>query len=384
MSGRSLVSILALGLLSLAAPAVRADDELDRFVERNKVLAEKLRADVKAALKTSQTLERTDAPQARLVLDKVLTRLKAGDELPADEKAKLTSQVQARLRQVDELAREQRLAAEQAAESRRPRAERAEAGQGTAGQAQDFIDRAKAGVSAAEQRRAESARGFARTVDGIEASATLTDRDVTLPKDWAARSEMRKKLTGPQLSPKEVALLKALNSTMSVDFKDHAFKDVLNYLMDRTGQTIIVDQASLKDAMVDYEDPVTLKVNKVTVRTILKKVLADRGLSYVIKEGAVQVMSPQRAREMMVVRTYPIDDLVAPGQLARLYGPFVARAQMLQNVDGLIRMIQNTVDPTLWNANGGPGSIAFHEPSLSLVIRAPTEFHYQFATSGLR
>src|SRR5207253_667559 len=110
---------------------------------------------------------------------------------------------------------------------------------------------------------------------------------------------------GNKLSAKEIALLKAMNSTLSVDFKGNSFKEVLEYLQVKTGLTIIVDENSLKDAMVEYNDPVTFKVQKVTVRTILKKILADRGLSYILQEGIVQVVTAQRARETMVVRSYP-------------------------------------------------------------------------------
>src|SRR5581483_11986329 len=137
--------------------------------------------------------------------------------------------------------------------------------------------------------------------------------DVAFAKNWKQLSEIRKQTVGPHLTPKEVALLRTLNSTLSVDFRDVSFKDVLGYLQDKTGLAIIVDNGSLRDAMIDYdEEKVTFKANKVTVRTILRKILADRGLAYVLKEGTVQVVTNQRAREMMVVRTYPINDLVTP------------------------------------------------------------------------
>jgi hypothetical protein len=378
MLGRTL---LLLGALLLVAAPIKADDDLDRFVERNRVLADKLQTEVKSSLLQSRTLEKTDPDNAQFLLQKTLTRVKNSQELAADERTRLTNQVQARLREVGETIRQQRLFEEQAAKAESPRKPKnTEPAQGTAGIAQGFIEKSSARLTANEKQRNEAARGFAGAVDNIERAANPITGDVTLPKDWAARSEMRKKLLGPQLTSKEVALLKALNSTLSVDFKDNAFKDVLNYLMERTGQTIFVDEPSLKDAMVEYEDKVSFTINKVAFRSVLKKILSDKGLSYVIKEGAIQVMTPQRAREMMVVRSYPINDLIAPSQLARYYGPFVANVQLQANAEAMIKMIQNSVDPTLWNVNGGGGSIVFHAPSQSLVIRAPAEFHYQFSS----
>jgi hypothetical protein len=151
--------------------------------------------------------------------------------------------------------------------------------------------------------------------------------------------------------------------------------------MEKTGLNILVDEGSLKDAMLESSDPVTLKVKKVTVRTVLKKVLADRSLGYILKDGTVQVVTAQKARETMVVRAYPIDDLVGGGN--QLYGPFVNRAIMLSNVQTLIQTIQNAIDPSLWNVNGGPGSIVFSEATRSLIIRAPAEMHYMFGGGGL-
>src|SRR5262249_17371567 len=149
----------------------------------------------------------------------------------------------------------------------------------------------------------------------------------------------------------------------------------IDYLMEKTGQTIVLDPDSLKEAMVEYDDPVTFKGKKLTVRTILKKVLADRGLTYIIQEGTIQVVTPQRARETLVTRAYPVGDLAS--SLDMRFPPLVRRLQMLQNVAQLIDLIQNTVEPSSWQANGGLGTISFYEPTMSLVIRQTAEMHYQ-------
>jgi hypothetical protein len=200
-----------------------------------------------------------------------------------------------------------------------------------------------------------------------------------MPKDWDRISERGKQ----KLTTKEVALLKALNSTLSVDFDKKRLSLVIELLQDKAGLTILVDESSLKDANVDlYEDTVTFKVNKVTVRTILKKILADRGLTYVIREGMVSVVTQQKAREMMVVRAYPINDLVATNDPI-FWGPIFNRAFMLQNAQMIINMIQSSVEPSQWNVNGGPASITFHEPTMSLVIRASAEMHFQMGGAGI-
>ena len=56
---------------------------------------------------------------------------------------------------------------------------------------------------------------------------------------------------------------------------------------------------------------------------------------------------------------------------------------MYQGVQQMMDLIVNTVEPASWQVNGGWGTISFHEPSMSLIIRAPAEFHYQFGGGGM-
>jgi hypothetical protein len=385
MSVRLLCPLLAVALGLAVAPAARADDELDKFIEMNRVLAQKVKDQAKQAMAHARTLEKSDPEQAQAVLQAALKQVQNSTALPAGEQSQLTAQILGRLREVGEIIRQQNVVQKQAPLKELPKkavGEPPATVPGPGAVAQKFIEQGKAGAAAAGNLQAEKNKGFSGAVAAIESSAVPTQGDVTYPKDWQARTEMRKKLTGVQLTPKEVALVKALNSLMTVDIENKSLKDTLEYLQDRTGQMIIVDPGSLKEANVDYGDPVNFPKVKVTFRTVLRKVLGDLGLTYVIKEGAIQVMTPARAREMMVVRTYPIDDLVAPGLFAQQYGPFIARAQMLANVQNLINAIQGQVDPGLWQPNGG-GSISFFEPGMALVIRAPAEFHYQMAGGGL-
>src|SRR6185295_19316554 len=181
------------------------------------------------------------------------------------------------------------------------------------------------------------------------------------------RSERMKKLFGPQMTEKEVKLLKTLNSVMSVDYDNDKLKSVVNHLQDKTGLTILVDPASLTDLNIDYEDPVSFKVDKASVRTILKKVFGDKGLTYIIKEGSIHVMTPENASKYTIIRTYAVADLVeGDPRLAMQFGPFIAQAQMQQNALQLINLIQQVIEPAYWQPTG-PGSIIFYPPTRSIV-----------------
>jgi len=258
---------------------------------------------------------------------------------------------------------------------------------GVSGAAKNFTDQARnAGKTNSDLVR-DREKGIIAIGKSIEASSIPTDREIAFAKNWKELSDRRKEMVSAKLTEGEAKLLKALNSTMTPNYDRDEFKSVLNHLMDKSGITIIVDETSLDDAKVDYKDPVTFKLPaKVTVRTVLKKVLGDRGLTYIIKEGNVQVMTPKKAAEYTVVRTYQIDDLVAPistnPQMMMMFGPQVQQFQMLQNAQMIINMIQSTIEPAYWQPNG-PGSITYFPATKSLIVRASSEIHYQMSSPGL-
>jgi type II secretory pathway component GspD/PulD (secretin) len=381
MPVRLVFPLVALTLL--VGPLTARGDDLDKFIEQNRILAQKVKSEVAQALTQARTLEKTDPEQAQAVLKQALTKVQNSTALPANEQTQLSSQLLRRLREVGDLMRQQKGGQQPLKELPNKPAAPAP-GEGPAAVAQKFIEKSNTAVDQSAKNKQAKDTGFAGAVAGIGASATPPAGDVTFPKDWAGKIKLREKYAGPQLTPKEVALVRALNSVLTVEFNDLPLKQALEVLMDRTGQAILVDPESLKEASVEYAtDPVSFPKTKVTFRTVLRKILAENRLTYVIKEGTIHVVTPAKARETMVVRTYPISDIVAPSGFALQFGPLIARAQMLANVQGVINLIETSIDPMIWQPNGGPASITFSEPTMSLVIRAPTEFHYQMAGGGL-
>ncbi len=388
---QSFIAVFAV-LLGVSAPTF-AQNDLERILERDKIAAQKLQADVTNALTRSRTLEKADPSRAADLLQDALTKVRNATELPADERTRLVQRLQIRIRELTAAAQQQSRANEEAArlgqqklnqETRDPSAGGAKntpPTPGLAGIAGKIIEARNATLSAHDRNKLERAAKNQDVLANLQKGAVGSTATIEFPKDWERISERGK----PKLTSKEVALLKALNSTLSINFDKAKLSQVINDLQDKAGLTILVDEASLKDANppVDlYEESVSLKVSKVTVRTILRKILADRGLTYVIKEGMVQVVTQQKAREMMTVRAYPVGDLVAADR-PLFWGPIFSRAIMLQNAQRIIDMITSSVEPSQWNNNGGPGSIVFQEATMSLVIRASTEMHYQLGGAGM-
>lgn len=372
----------------LGSFTVRADDLTD-IKARQIVAAQKLKTQVTDAIASSRKLELTKPAEAQLLIERTLRDVEGSQDLTATDKTTLTRQLNARLTEVNNATR--KAAVEKAQEPRsvrdidRPRTTPAPGKSGGSG-VSDLAGAKIAGIKGTQDSTRDAVRDREKSVAKVYQNADMasipTDEPFTLPKNWKQLSESRAKMFGPQLTEKEAKILKTLNSTISIDYNgDVKFKTVLEDLQERTGLTLIMDQASAQDLNLDYDDVVKLQLKKITVRTALKKILGDKGLTYIIKEGALQVMTPKRASEHTVVRSYPIEGLVAPSQVAQQFGPFVARAQMLANVQSLISLIQGSVEPSYWQPNG-PGSIAFFEPTMTLTIRASAEMHFQMKGYG--
>jgi hypothetical protein len=371
----SLVILLCLTAGLILAGSARAD-EFDQFRARQEIAVQKLFEEVKNTLAEARRLERSNPAEAARVLRKCLALVEDETALSEQQRTGLQRQLRTRLRDLETAARAKTVDDLQAKRLVTEKPQREPEGQvnpnSLASKAKEAYDAARGRVAEADKIKSAKSAGFGATVRSTEEAAVPTDKVMAFASDYAYRAAQRGK---QKLTDKERSLLKALNSVMTVDFNKSAFRDVIDYLMEKTGQTIVLDQESLKEAMVEYDDPVTFKGKKLTVRTILKKVLADRGLTYIIQEGSIQVVTPQKARETVVARAYPIGDLAS--SLDMRFPPLLRRLQMLQNVGQLIDLIQNTVEPSSWQANGGAGTISFYEPTMSLVIRQTAEMHYQ-------
>lgn len=372
---------LVLGLSFLLAGRATAD-ELENFRKQNELQAQKLIGDVKDALAQSRVLERSDASKARDVLRKVLGKLEDDLVLPERQRLQLIEQVRIRLRAVIQSARareaDDELAAEREArrqrererdrEQPRPSGDRPFPTQGPSSVAKDYLKNAKDRLNTVDRIKGNRTRGTSDVMRDLDDSAARLNEQRITERFIKATQARQQKLTA-----KEQTLLKALNSSMSADFERTPFNEVINYIQEKTGQTILIDDPSMREAMVESEDPVSFKHKKIQVRTLLRKILADRGLTYVIREGSIQVVTPQKARDMMVVRSYPVADLVFPVQDFGIWNDLMA----LQNVQSLINIIQQSVDPTIWQQGG---SINFVPAARALVIRAPAEIHYQLGS----
>src|SRR5262249_47651814 len=297
-----LLALAVVALLAAISP-VQAQDYFELKKRELALQAQQTTADVLAALETSRKIEKEDPAAAKTLLTKRLLEVNDSISLEDKQRADLQMRLRDRLKEVEATAREMKssgdskakLDAERAALEERERMEKAK----IYGQSQSTYDQVKG--------RVDDTKKLMENYDSIKATREKNINAMQLDFDkTAARAGKEERITqyfidksdkrkNQKLTKEEVVLLKALNSTLSVDFNKDSLKQVLEYINAKAPEVnIFLDEASLKDVGIDdySTTPITMRAKKVTLRTVLKKVFGDLGLTYIIKDATIEVMTP--------------------------------------------------------------------------------------------
>lgn len=243
------------------------------------------------------------------------------------------------------------------------------------GAADRIASRAEA-LKEVHEIRDKKAVAFANTMLQVDKSAISPSGDIQFPANWKELSLIRTKKS--QLTVTERAILKALDARISVDVTDQRFGGMIDYFQKTMGQTILLDKPALDDLNINKETTtVSLHLEKVSTRTALKKMLADLGLTYIVRDETIFVTTPTKAKDYMSVRTYYVGDLLPQYDLR--FGSLIGQLQAAQTVAQLVSMVQNNIDKESWEANGkeGGGTIIFDPNTMSLIVKQSAEVHYK-------
>lgn len=219
------------------------------------------------------------------------------------------------------------------------------------------------------------------TFNDIARSSVPLAGDIEFPKDWKEKSKRR--LQTEEMSAETQAILKSLETKISTQLQALPFEEAVQSISNSINQPIYLDKKSLEDVPgFDFKKPVNpLAVpngTPLSARTVLRAMLQSQGLTFVVKENIIQVVTIEKAQTMLATKAYYIGDIV------QLSGPFAGVArngtlldyqQTEQNVKVMMESIRG-YDPMAWRERaGGPATVTFHYPSMSLIVKAPAEVH---------
>jgi len=148
------------------------------------------------------------------------------------------------------------------------------------------------------------------------------------PEVWQALTQRRKKWASVDLtkySPKEEKLREALNQPTDVNFTDMSLKDCIDYLAKARGIDIVIDQNAIDEggSSADLnEENITLQLNGVTLRSILKLLLNGKDLTWLIEDEVMKITTTAAAEDEDSIkpRVYPVGDLVIPPMMLQSSG----------------------------------------------------------------
>ena len=90
--------------------------------------------------------------------------------------------------------------------------------------------------------------------------------------------------------------------------------DAIDSLRDLTGANLHVNWRALEEQGIGKDTPVNVHVRSVTIEKALNLILSEAGagdkLAYYVDQGVIEITTREVADRQMVMRVYPIDDLL--------------------------------------------------------------------------
>ncbi|HEV3236480.1 MAG TPA: hypothetical protein VGZ25_05800, partial [Gemmataceae bacterium] len=396
--------------------STRADEPSDQSANRASIAIQKVEGELKDALLEVQKTSVKDPEKAKEQLKKVLSKLDDDDTLPEARRERYKRILKDQLRNL-QLVGEMKVAEqtekskkESAKESRQTKEDKkADDGEEVNRRFKTIRDAFKdnkpeeasrqlkdlekrypnnpavsaarrlAGVSEnvdeSRRFRRESSERIVGITREVERSSVAPANDVEFPaaKKWQELTEKRKK---DNLTKAERAILKALDTPIKIDFKNAKLEEVIDFLQTTLDITISLDKAALERANVAYDTRVTKSFKRpVMAKTALQSILNELGLTYILRDEILEVMTPDMAKDLMVVRVYPVGELT----LINPFGGIAFPLNELENAARLIELIKVTIEPSSWGEGGG--TIAYEFGTHSLVIKQSALVHSRLGIS---
>jgi len=382
---RNIAFALCVTTVTLLASAAQAQssDPLPEVRERLRIEAQRIEKEVQDGRMRAYRLLRKDPEEALDILKGVIGTLRKDTSLTDERRKLLLAVLQRDLGNVRALAHVRRVAepaavAERLEQRRAPDPRVTEGAKSAYDAAAQRFRQMNGSVAAARDARERRGDRMTSTLAGVDRASLPPRSDYDLPDDWLEKSKRRS--PGVKMTDKEKAILEALKKPVRVDYNMETLQSVIDHLSRQMGQEILIDKQALEEANVTYDTPITLRFNNpVSARTALKRVLADVGMTYVIRKESIEVTTLARAREMMTVRTYYVGDLM--GVVSPLLPAVANDFQMIQAIGIILSEIQS-IEPESWEGKGGAGTVTFDPVRMAIVVKQSAEIHYML--NGLR
>lgn len=135
-----------------------------------------------------------------------------------------------------------------------------------------------------------------------------------------------------------------------IRFENTPLDEALALLSQLSAVPIMIDPEALAQAGVSPSAKISLELSDTTVGDALAAIVAEQKLDYVVLDGQVLVTNPDRREQKLESARLSVADLTAGGRA----------------IEDLAALVERFVEPTSWQAAGGPGAIEAADGKLQI------------------
>ncbi|MEM6799301.1 MAG: DUF4974 domain-containing protein, partial [Planctomycetota bacterium] len=168
--------------------------------------------------------------------------------------------------------------------------------------------------------RAARAKGFIDTMMQVELAAIAIPDEppIVYPEAsvWEELTNRRKKYQAVDLKSQgeaELRISEALQgplTSVGLDFTETPLEEVVEFLRAEYQIEIQLDTPSLDELGIGPDEPITVNLRNISLRSALRIMLKQLELTYIIKDEVLQITTEEAAELELTVKVYPVGDLV--------------------------------------------------------------------------
>jgi hypothetical protein len=152
-----------------------------------------------------------------------------------------------------------------------------------------------------------------------------------------------------------------LSQQVTIDLWEASLTEIVRWISAECEVPMLIDHLALADYGIFAEEwKITIQLREITLRSALRIILNSNELTYVVKDGILEITTPQEAETQLVTKLHPIQDL---------------SVWLDDDLDSLIDVMTAIVAVDTWDFVGGPGAMESYGGCL-VVLQMP-EVHLQ-------
>lgn len=160
-----------------------------------------------------------------------------------------------------------------------------------------------------------------------------------------------------------------LGNEISVEFVDTPLGDVVDYIQQEIQEPVIIDERALEDAgLASSSEIVTTSLKGVSIRSALRLILANLGLTYAVRHEALVITTQEEAENSLTTRLYSAVDLI---DVVDATDYEQIKVELKELADTLMAIIS----PESWSNVGGPAVLGVYASRGVLVCSNTADVH---------